>query len=117
MFWSLNKTGGAEGRTGNTRSYCTNRWKRPIYYATTVSSETYLGLDKYFHLEGMMYRVLPIPASRQWGTGSVNTRDMWVNLMEKYRFRNLNDPAVYSMRIRLGLYRTTETSLPALPMP
>ncbi len=95
MFWSLNKQVVLKDGQVILDLIATNRWKRPIYYATTVSSETYLGLDKYFHLEGMMYRVLPIPASRQWGTGSVNTRDMWVNLMEKYRFRNLNDPAVY----------------------
>ena len=28
-----------------------NHWKRPIYYAVTVSSDSYMGLDRYFRLE------------------------------------------------------------------
>ncbi len=95
MLWSLNKQMVLKDGQVILDLLATNRWERPIYYATTVSSETYLGLDKYFHLEGMMYRILPIPASRQWGTGAVNTHEMWENFMKKYRFRNLNDPRVY----------------------
>jgi len=95
MTWTLNKQVVLKDGQVILDLIATNQWRRPIYYATTVSGETYLGLDKYFHLEGMMYRVLPIPASRQWGTGSVNTREMWENLMEKYRFRSLNNPKVY----------------------
>lgn len=95
MVWTLNKEIVLKDGQVILDLLATNRWQRPIYYATTVSSETYLGLDKYFHLEGMMYRILPIQAKRQWGTGEVNTRDMWENLMERYRFRSLNDPKVY----------------------
>ena len=73
-----------------------NNWERPMYFGTTVASETYHGLDKFFDLEGMMYRVIPanLPKSR-WGLGSVNVNDMYDNLMQKYRFRGLNHPKIY----------------------
>lgn len=37
-----------------------NNWKRPIYFAGSVSEDTYLGLDKYLYLEGFAYRLLPL---------------------------------------------------------
>ncbi len=37
-----------------------NNWKRPIYFAASVSDDTYLGLDKYLYLEGYAYRLLPL---------------------------------------------------------
>lgn len=73
----------------------TNKWERPIYYGTTVSSETFMNLDKFFDLEGMMYRIIPVETGKQWGLGSVNTQDMYVNLMEKYRFREIDNPKIY----------------------
>ena len=29
-----------------------NNWKRPVYFAASVSEDTYIGLDKYLYLEG-----------------------------------------------------------------
>jgi len=40
-----------------------NNWKRPIYFAASVSEDTYLGLDKYLYLEGFAYRLLPLKPS------------------------------------------------------
>lgn len=37
-----------------------NQWKRPIYFATSVSEDTYIGLDKYLYMEGYAYRLLPL---------------------------------------------------------
>ncbi|TKC06759.1 DUF2723 domain-containing protein [Pedobacter polaris] len=37
-----------------------NNWKRPIYFASSVSDDTYIGLDKYLYLEGYAYRLLPL---------------------------------------------------------
>ena len=36
-----------------------NQWDRPINYAITVGSENYLGLDPYFSMDGLAYRVVP----------------------------------------------------------
>ena len=40
-----------------------NNWKRPVYFAASVSEDTYIGLDKYLYLEGYAYRLLPLKPS------------------------------------------------------
>jgi hypothetical protein len=40
-----------------------NNWKRPVYFAASVSEDTYIGLDKYLYLEGFAYRLLPLKPS------------------------------------------------------
>ena len=35
-------------------------WSRPIYFAITSGSDTYLGLQIYFQQEGMSYRLVPM---------------------------------------------------------
>ncbi len=42
-----------------------NNWKRPVYFAASVSEDTYLGLDKYLYLEGYAYRLLPLKSSNE----------------------------------------------------
>ncbi len=73
-----------------------NNWERPIYFAITVSSETYQNLDKFFQLEGLAYRIVPIEAPRTGGRyGKVDSERMYNNLMNVYRYRSMNDPKVY----------------------
>jgi hypothetical protein len=73
-----------------------NNWVRPIYFAITVSSETYQNLDKFFQLEGLAYRIVPIEAPRTGGRyGKVDSERMYNNLMNVYRYRSMNDPKVY----------------------
>ncbi len=74
----------------------TNDWKRPVYFVMTTGADTYIGLDKYFQLEGLAYRLLPVQASNADGQiGEVNTDAMYDNLMNRFKFGNLNSPAVY----------------------
>jgi len=74
----------------------TNKWERPIYMGTTVSNDSYQNLEKYFQMEGMMYRIAPIEAqTTEYGFGNVDTKLMYDNLMNKYRFRSIADPKVY----------------------
>jgi len=75
-------------------------WKRPIYFANTVSRSSYLGLDKYLRLEGMAYRITPVsnplPSDPyDFYVGGVEPNLMYDNLVEKFRYRNLNNPDVY----------------------
>ncbi|MGE0077778.1 MAG: DUF2723 domain-containing protein [Bacteroidales bacterium] len=95
MTWSLNKRMIMKDGQVLLDLISTNNWIRPVYYGTTVSSETYHGLEGYFQLEGLMFRIAPVKGSRQWGIGNVNTSATYKNLMEKYRFRSINDPKVY----------------------
>lgn len=74
----------------------TNNWKRPVYFVMTTGADTYIGLDKYFHLEGLAYRLLPVKAQAIEGqVGEVNTDMMYDNLMNRFKFGNMNDPGVY----------------------
>ncbi len=72
----------------------TNNWKRPIYFAVTAGSDSYLDLDNvqvpgrsqpssYFRLEGLAYRLVPMLGDRQSFNGSVlcNTDIMFNKVM------------------------------------
>lgn len=64
-----------------------NNWKRPLYMSTTVADENYLGLQKFFQVEGLAYRIVPIETPRDSVTGDlgrVNTEVMYNNLMNKF---------------------------------
>jgi len=73
-----------------------NNWKRPIYFAITVGRDKYLNLQDYFQTEGFAYRLVPIktPAS-QGQVGSVRTDVMYNNIINKFKWGNMNDPRVY----------------------
>ncbi len=47
-----------------------SNWERPIYWSTTVSSDNYLNLDKYFLREGMALRLAPVEAPNGYGLDS-----------------------------------------------
>ena len=75
----------------------TNNWERPIYYSTTVPSDQYKGLEKYFVQEGLAYRVEPIridpPEKGEYGMSDPYI--MYDNLMNKFTWGNAADPKVY----------------------
>ncbi len=74
----------------------TNDFNRPIYYAVTVGSDNYVGLERYFQLEGFGYQIVPIDAQAGDGQyGRVDTQKMYDNVMNKYIFTGWDDPRVY----------------------
>lgn len=73
-----------------------NDWKRPIYFAITVGDENYLGLEKYFRLDGLAYRVVPIQNKNAAGEiGVIDSDILYNNLMNKFKWGNIADPKVY----------------------
>ena len=73
-----------------------NNWERPIYFAITVGSDNFMGLEKYFQLEGLSYRLVPYKAVSPDGqTGEVNVDRMYDNLINKFSWGGLNNPNVY----------------------
>lgn len=74
-----------------------NDWSRPIYFAVTVGNDSYLNLEPYFQLEGLAYRFVPIRNNNdpQSQTGRVEPVTMYDNMMNKFRWGNMNRPDVY----------------------
>ena len=73
-----------------------NNWKRPIYFAITMGDENYLGLQKYFRLDGLAYRLVPIESNGDEGqVGSIDSKILYDNFMNKFKWGNMADPKVY----------------------
>lgn len=73
-----------------------NNWKRPIYYAVSVGTDKYMSLDKYFRLEGLAYRIVPIETnSASFQKGFVATDIMYNNIMNKFKWGGIKKPNVY----------------------
>ena len=74
-----------------------NDWERPLYYSVTVPASTYIGLEQYFILEGMAYRVSPIRIDQPGPgeAGMVDTREMYENMMNNFRWGNAGKEGVY----------------------
>lgn len=71
-------------------------WERPIYFAVTVGGDNYLGLQKYFQIEGLAYRLVPIESNNRDGqTGEVNHIAMYENMVKKFKWGNMHLPQVY----------------------
>lgn len=70
---------------------------RPIYWAITTGSDVYMNLQAYFQLEGLTYRLVPIAnnVQRDGTTGRINTDILYTNLMERFKFGNMEQENVY----------------------
>ncbi|MGB0839914.1 MAG: hypothetical protein ACPGXL_07230 [Chitinophagales bacterium] len=97
LRWQLNKTSLYKNDLMVLDIINANNWERPIYFAISVSPSSYLGLEKYFQLEGLAYRLVPIEAPKDGVySGRVNTEIMYNNLMNHFRFGNIKDADVFS---------------------
>ena len=75
----------------------TNNWERPVYFAITTGAEAWIGLEEYFQLDGMAYRLVPIrtPITERREPGRINTDILYNSLMNKFQWGNMYDPGVY----------------------
>jgi hypothetical protein len=67
-------------------------WKRPLYFAVTVSPDGQLDLQPFFQLEGQAYRVLPIRHEERLGR---IVPEVTAERLRQFRFTGLADPDVY----------------------
>jgi hypothetical protein len=69
-----------------------NNWKRPVYYVTGYHNDA-LGLEEYFQLEGLAYRLVPIktPNNSFLDYGRVDTDILYDNMMNKFVWGGAND--------------------------
>jgi hypothetical protein len=73
-----------------------NNWERPIYFAITTGDDSYFGLQDYFQLEGLAYRLVPIRTPSQQGqTGRVHTERLYHNMVHQFGWGNLEKPEIY----------------------
>jgi len=71
-------------------------WERPIYFAITVGRDNFMGLEKYFQLEGLAYRLVPYQAVSSDGqTGVVHSDKMYSRLVTEFNWGGLNNPDLY----------------------
>jgi hypothetical protein len=72
-----------------------NNWERPIYYVTGYHNDA-LGLEEYFQLEGLAYRLVPIKSENKgWlDYGRVDTDILYDNMMNKFVWGGANNPDV-----------------------
>jgi hypothetical protein len=62
-----------------------NDWKRPIYFVTGYHEDA-MGLEEYFQLEGLAYRLVPIKSeNKSWlKYGRIDTNILYNNMMNKF---------------------------------
>ena len=73
-------------------------WDRPVYYAITTGSDSYLNLMDYFQVDGMAYKLVPIFTQNRsyFGMyGHVNADILYDKLMNVFCYDGINDPNVY----------------------
>lgn len=94
----------------------TNNWKRPVYYATTVGNDNYLGLQDYFQLEGLTYQIVPIKTNSkdELNPGRVDTEKMYDNVTKKFRWTGFDDPRVYVDENQLRMASNIRSNLTRL---
>ena len=73
-----------------------NNWERPIYFAASGGPDDYLGLDKYFRLEGFAYRLVPYRtvAETDGETGEIDADLMYNNVMGKFAWGGMGNDNV-----------------------
>ncbi len=73
-----------------------SNWERPIYFTSPSAVEGVLDVAKYCHLEGIVYRFLPVEADHYIdGLGGINTGETYDLLVNKAKWGNLHLPDVY----------------------
>ncbi|WP_256013452.1 glycosyltransferase family 117 protein [Desertivirga xinjiangensis] len=93
MEWSYNQNYVTKAELAMFDILAHNNWKRPIYFAVTVPSENYIGLQKYLYNEGFAYRLVPLkPAqvdSTQQAPDLINSTAMYNNVVNKFKWGNM----------------------------
>lgn len=73
-----------------------NDWDRPIYFVAGQHEDA-LGLEEYFQLEGLAYRLVPVKGvNKSWFEyGSIDTEVLYENMMNRFTWTGSSDPDVY----------------------
>ena len=117
ITWSLKGSGITKNHLIVLDILAHNNWERPVYFAITTGTSSYVGLQDYFQIEGMTYRLVPVKTPSRGGQiGRTATGAMFNHMMNKYIYGNMSDPGVYldetnvrmTMNIRSNFSRLAE---------
>jgi hypothetical protein len=90
LEWSFNKNYVTKGTLAFFDILVHNNWERPIYFASTVPSDQYNGLDNYLYNEGLALRLLPLKADTSAQKAElINTPVLYKNVMDKFVWGNV----------------------------
>ncbi|TKC63522.1 DUF2723 domain-containing protein [Pedobacter hiemivivus] len=93
MEWDFKKNFASKADLTMLDILVNNNWERPIYFGSSLSEDTYIGLDKYLYLEGYAYRLLPLKrdAKDNRDKSEVTNSDvMYSNTVHKMDFSAFN---------------------------
>jgi tetratricopeptide (TPR) repeat protein len=76
-----------------------NSFRKPIYFALTVSQENLINLTDYLRMDGLVYKLVTYKGQK---LSPVHLKN---NLLNKFQYRNLNNPEVYFNENIKGLLR------------
>jgi hypothetical protein len=73
-----------------------NNWERPVYFVTGYHDDA-LGLEEYFQLEGLAYRLVPVKSeNKSWfDYGRIDNDILYENIMNRFAWGGSDDPDVY----------------------
>lgn len=93
LTWNFNKGYVTKGTLAMLDILAHNDWKRPIYFASTVPSDQFNGLDNYMYSEGLALRLLPIAhnAEQAQEDQPINLDPMYNHVMNKFKWGNLKN--------------------------
>jgi len=92
MEWTFNKNYVTKGTLAMLDILAHNDWKRPIYFASTVPSDQFNGLDNYLYNEGLALRLLPLKLDTAAGKAElVNTDILYNNMYNKFVWGNVKE--------------------------
>ncbi len=94
MQWSIKGRGLEKSDLAVIDLLANSNWERPIYMNTTSLASVNFDIRKYAVQEGIAYRILPIqnPNPQDY---QVDLERMYDNVMNKYQWRELDNPDVY----------------------
>ncbi len=67
-------------------------WKRPVYFAVTVGSSNFIGLDEWMRMDGLCFRVVDYKADK-----GIDPEVVYDRILGRYltAYRNLGDPDIF----------------------
>lgn len=112
MRWSFNKNMVTRAEIGIMSILANNNWERPIYFANMLSSENFMGLDRYLVNEGLVYKLMPIEVQQPESQISVvNTDTLFKNITTKFKWGNIENTkhldSDYKLFVNNYLFRRT----------